>query len=299
MPRPPMLNGVSASMVAVPQGDWPDVLAFLVARFPAIPERVWTERLMHGLVLNAQGETLHAQSPCIGGELLYYYRQVPQEPSLPEWETVLFEDEHLLVADKPHFMPVTPAGRYVHSSLLVRLKQQTECDSLTPLHRLDRETAGVVVLCKRPQDRAAYHALFSERQVNKVYEAVSTGMPVVQLPTVRRSRLVADAQFFRSCEVEGAPNSETRISVLRQLPQGALYQLEPHTGQRHQLRIHMMALGLPIAGDQFYPEVLRGPDEAEDYSQALQLLARRIVFNDPVTGELRDWSSRRVLAKAR
>ena len=296
MARPPMREGVSASVVAVPQGSWPTVLAFLLSRFPAVSATDWSQRLANGLVLNAQGQALHAHSPCPVGEHLYYYRQVAQEPSLPEWETILFEDEHLLVADKPHFMPVTPSGPYVHSSLLVRLQQQTGCADLTPLHRLDRETAGLVLFCKRPQDRAAYHALFRERRVHKVYEAVADVNPTLVLPTVRRSRLVADVQFFRSRELPGEPNSETRVSLLQHLPRGALYQLEPLSGQRHQLRIHMMALRLPIWGDQFYPEVLRGPGEAEDFSQALQLLARRISFTDPITGAARVWVSNRTLS---
>lgn len=296
MARPPMREGVSASVVAVPQGSWPTVLAFLLSRFPAVSADQWSQRLAEGWVLNAHGQSLHAHSPCPVGEHLYYYRQVAQEPSLPEWETVLFEDEHLLVADKPHFMPVTPSGPYVHSSLLVRLQQQTGCADLTPLHRLDRETAGLVLFCKRPQERAAYHALFRERRVHKVYEAVADVNPTLVLPTVRRSRLVADVQFFRSREVPGEPNSETRVSLLQQLPRGALYQLEPLSGQRHQLRIHMMALGLPIWGDQFYPEVLRGPGEAEDFSQALQLLARQISFTDPITGAPRSWTSTRTLS---
>lgn len=286
-----MRDGVSASVVAVPAGPWPTVLAFLDGRFPAVGQSVWADRLAQGLVLNAQGQALQAHSTCPCSELLYYYRQVSAEPSLPQHETVLFEDEHLLVADKPHFMPVTPSGRYVHSSLLVRLKQQTQCQSLTPLHRLDRETAGVVIFSKRPQDRAAYHALFSERRVTKVYQAVADDKPELVLPTVRRSRLAPDRAFFRSCEVAGEANSETHISRLARLAEGALYQLEPLTGQRHQLRIHMMALGLPIWGDQFYPQVLRGPQEAEDFAHPLQLLAKRICFTDPVTGEQRDWVS--------
>lgn len=293
-----MVDGVSASVVAVPPGTWPDVLAFLVARFPAIQADVWLERLAQKRVLNANGIPLQAQSPCHSGELIYYYRQVPAEPCLPEWETVLFEDEGLLVVDKPHFMPVTPSGPYLHNSLLVRLKGQTGCENLTPLHRLDRETAGLVVLCKRPQDRAAYHALFRERRVHKVYLAVANDSPDGLLPTVCRSRLATDAVFFRSREVAGEPNSETQISLLRRLPEGALYQLKPSTGQRHQLRLHMMRLGLPIWGDQFYPEVLRGPDDLEDFAQPLQLLAQGIRFTDPVTGEARDWTSRRVLLKA-
>ena len=202
--------------------------------------------------------------------------------------------------------PVTPAGRYLRSSLLVQLKEQLGIDTLSPLHRIDRETAGLVVFSVKPQERNAYQALFRERKVNKTYQAVAPYREDLVFPLKRQSRIEEDAQFFLSREVEGVPNSETRIEILKVLEtldaldkaaHSALYELTPVTGKRHQLRIHMCALGIPIEGDQFYPKVLRGPEESEDFNQALQLLAEKIAFTDPITGEKREFTSRQKLAR--
>jgi tRNA pseudouridine32 synthase/23S rRNA pseudouridine746 synthase len=197
----------------------------------------------------------------------------------------------LLVVDKPHFMPVTPSGRYVQQSLLVQLKRLTGCANLVPLHRIDRETAGLVLFGKRLQDRDAYHALFRDHLIHKIYHAVAAHAPHLQLPLVHTSRLVPSEPFFRTKEVPGHANSETRISLLHTDGQRALYALEPISGKRHQLRVHMNALGIPIEGDLFYPTVLRGPDAAEDFSQPLQLLAQSVRFTDPITGRTREWAS--------
>ena len=271
LPKLPMHDGVSPSRVGVPLGHWPNVMAFLCERFDNISAEEWARRFSQGLVLNAEGHALSAHDPCPLGGHVFYYRQLPLEAELPEPACILFEDELLVVADKPHFMPVTPSGPYVHNSLLVQMKQQTQCESLTPLHRIDHETAGLVVFCKRPPDRDAYHALFRQQQVHKLYEAVAPHLEALALPSSLRCRLAEDERFFLSKVVNGEPNSETRIS-LRQ--------------QRNGL------------GDQFYPEVLRGPQEPDDFNQALQLLARQIAFTDPVNGEQRRWVSQRRLQQA-
>jgi tRNA pseudouridine32 synthase/23S rRNA pseudouridine746 synthase len=315
---------VSASTVALPSNarisnrnaisKWPSVFDFLCERFPTVTPQEWSARFAEGLVLNEQGEPIHALAPYTPNALVHYYRRVPEEPELPLKARVLFQDAHLVVADKPHFMPVTPAGRYVRSSLLVQLKGELGIDTLSPLHRIDRETAGLVLFSVNPQERNAYQAMFRNREVHKTYQAIAPYSDDLVFPLTRKSRIEEDAQFFLSREVEGVPNSETRIEVLKFLgaamdtsmgsaagsPRSsaansskpkALYQLTPTTGKRHQLRIHMCALGIPIDGDQFYPEVLRGPEEIEDFSQALQLLAEKIAFTDPITGEEREFKS--------
>ena len=297
-PQIPMRQGVSPSMVALPAGPWPTVLDFLAERLPAVTRDDWQARLQAGEVLHEDGTPVPLDAPFHRGQRLYYYRHLAHEPELPEHETVLFEDAHLLVVDKPHFMPVTPTGRYVQQSLLVRCKRASGCEALSPVHRIDRETAGLVLLAKRAQDRNAYQALFRERQVDKVYEAVAAHRPALTLPRVHRSRMEEDERFFRMREVAGEPNSETGIALLHAEDGRALYRLAPVTGKRHQLRVHLCALGVPILGDQFYPEVLRGPEEAEDFRAPLQLLAREIAFTDPVTGQARHFVSQRRLALA-
>ena len=290
-----MRDGISASCVALPDGAWRTVFEFLCERFPFVSAHEWQRRFEQHLVFNATGTAITATHAYTPNTHLYYYRSVLDEPPFPLKAEVLFQDAHLVVADKPHFMPVTPSGRYVRRSLLVQLKAQLGIDTLSPLHRIDRETAGLVLFSVNPQERAAYQALFRERQVRKVYQAVAPVRPDLELPLTYRSRLESSEQFFRSNEVAGQPNSETMLRLLKtekiNTQERGLYELEPLTGKRHQLRLHMNALGIAIEGDQFYPQVLRGPNEEEDFSQPLQLLAQSIRFTDPITSEAREFKS--------
>ena len=295
-PAIPSRRGVSASCIALPYDKavpWPRLIDFLAERLAAVTREDWMGRMARCEVLDDAGQPLTPDAPFQPGTRVYYYRELDDEPEVPFEESVLFQDDHLLVADKPHFLPVTPGGRYVQQSLLVRLKNRLGVDTLSPIHRIDRETAGVVVFSLRPQDRGDYQALFRERSVHKTYEAIARSDTALQWPVVRRSRIEeAHDAFFRMNETDGEPNSETRIDLLETQGGWARYRLEPVTGKRHQLRVHMNALGLPIAGDQFYPCVLRGPQETEDFTNPLRLLAQAIRFTDPVTGEPRRFESR-------
>ena len=303
-PHIAMRDGVSPSCLALPrvrQSPWPGLIDHLCERLPRIDRTDWLARLQAGQVLDEAGQPLSPDAPYVGGTRVYYWRHLADEAPIPVQARVLYEDELLVVADKPHFLPVTPGGRFVRETLLVRLKAQLGCADLSPLHRIDRETAGLVLLCKRPQDRDAYQSLFRDRQVDKVYEAVAPWRADLHFPLTRRSHILEDEQaFYRMREAQAeeglAPNSETRIECLRQDGRRALYRLYPISGKRHQLRVHMHGLGLPIEGDQFYPVVRRGPDEAEDFAHPLQLLARAIAFTDPVTGQARHFASQRQLA---
>lgn len=290
-----MRAGVSPSCVALPRmklSPWPTVLDHLAERLPAVGRDEWADRMAAGAVVNEEGQPLAPDAPYVHGARVYYWRELPQEERIPYEAGVVFEDELLVVADKPHFLPVTPGGRFVRETLLVRLKAQLDCPDLSPLHRIDRETAGLVVLCKRPQDRDAYQGLFRDRRIHKRYEAVAAAPGNLAFPLVRQSRIIEDeAQFFRMREAEGQANSETRIRLLAQQDGRALYGLEPVSGKRHQLRVHMHALGLPLEGDQFYPVVQRGPGDLEDFKEPLQLLARHLAFTDPVTGSEREFNS--------
>ncbi len=291
-----MRSGVSASCLSLPRlrnSPWTTVLDHLAERLPAISREQWMQRMKAGAVLDELGQPLSPQAPYSPGARVYYWRDLPDETPIPWQEALVFEDELLVVADKPHFLPVTPGGRYVRETLLVRLKDRLGCANLSPLHRIDRETAGLVVLSKRPQDRDAYQKLFRQQQVDKTYRAIAAAAPQgLSFPLERSSRIVEDGErFYRMREIDGPPNSQTRIEILERLGEQALYQLKPRSGKRHQLRVHMNALGLPIRGDQFYPEVRRGPAEAEDYKQPLQLLALSVSFQDPVSGQRRAFSS--------
>lgn len=294
---PPLRDGVAASRVGVGDGRFPTLLAFLSARFPAVDD--WPERLARGDVLAADGRALGADSPCVAGSLLWYWRDPPPEPPVPFDIEVLHRDERLVVVDKPHFLPVIPSGRHLRETVLVRLRRQLGVATLAPMHRLDRETAGVLVFTLRPQDRAAYHALLRERAVHKVYEAIAPWRGDLALPLVARHRLEkpAAAGFMQVQVVPGEANSQARVELVERLGELALYRLTPHTGRTHQLRVQMNALGIPIVGDRIYPTLWPEPaaDAPPDWSQPLQLLAREIAFEDPVTGEPRRFTSRRRL----
>ena len=305
----PMRDGVSASCLVLPssrQPLWPSLLDALAERLPGVARSDWQQRLNAGEVCDALGQPLAASSPAHSGQRVYYWRHVPNEADLPFEHQVLYQDEFLVVADKPHFVPVTPAGRYVRNTLLARLKRELGLPHLSPIHRIDRETAGLVVFAVRPQDRDAYQGLFRQRNVHKVYEALAL-IPAgsghtTTWPHVHRSCMAEDSTaFFRMCEVAGEPNSETRIEFLHTLPHAGsapqgrmagLFRLHPITGKRHQLRVHMAALGWPLLGDAFYPAVTRGPNEPDDWAHPLQLLARGLGFTDPVTGKTRWFESR-------
>ena len=286
----PTRNGVSPSCVGLPAGHWPTITDFLVERFPAIAREVWVQRMQDELVTDEFGEAVTPGRPYRGHMRVYYYRALGDEPRVPFEETVLHQDEHLVVADKPHFLPVTPSGHYLQETLLVRLKNRLGIDSLVPIHRIDRETAGLVLFSVNPAERDAYQALFRQHTVSKHYEALAPWREDLRFPLTRKSRIVQDEPFFRQREVPGEPNSETHLELLQISGEQARYALSPVTGKKHQLRVHMNALGLPITNDRMYPPVQPTPDD--DYRYPLQLLAKSIAFTDPLTGQARYFQSR-------
>jgi tRNA pseudouridine32 synthase/23S rRNA pseudouridine746 synthase len=290
----PSKNGVGASCVSLPEGAWPTVLDYLVQQFPAIARARWHSRMARGDVLDAQGLALAPEAAYRPRARIYYWRDLPTEPRIPFDEDIVFQDDCLLVADKPHFLPVTPGGRYLQETLLVRLKNRTGIDTLAPIHRIDRETAGLVLFAIKPHTRDAYAALFRERVVSKHYEAIAPWRADLALPMDYESRLVEGGTFMTMREEDGVPNAFTRISVLEQRGLFARYGLQPHTGRRHQLRVQMAALGLPIVHDQIYPvlQPALGDGELPDYARPLKLLARSMEFTDPVTGDARRFESR-------
>lgn len=291
----PTKNGVGPSCVALTPGPWATISDFLIDRFPAIPAATWQARMQQGELVDEHGVAVTPDRPSRPGLRLYYYRSIADEPRVPFDEVVLFRDEWLIAADKPHFLPVTPGGKHLQETLLVRLKRRLGIDTLAPLHRLDRETAGVVVFAVQPDTRGAYQALFAQRQVMKHYEAIAPWRPELTFPLTRRSRLVQDDHFLRMREVPGEPNAETLFEVLDVQGDFARYRLTPLTGRTHQLRVHCAALGLPIVGDRMYPTLL--PADTDVHAQPLQLLARVIAFVDPVRGLTRRFDSARQLAR--
>ncbi|VTU30312.1 Ribosomal large subunit pseudouridine synthase A [Variovorax sp. SRS16] len=289
----PTRDGVGPSCTALPVGPWPTIAEFLIERFAAIPRATWEARMDAREVVDEHGVPVSAERPYEPRLRVYYYRSLEAEARIPFDELILSQDAHLLVVDKPHFLPVAPVGKYVQESLLVRLKRTLGLDQLAPLHRIDRETAGIVLFSVQPATRGAYHALFAQRAITKHYEAIVPWREGQVLPAVHRSRMAPDDHFMRMREVPGEPNAETHLALLEQRGAWARLQLSPVTGRRHQLRVHCAALGMPILNDAIYP-TLRA-EGGEDFSRPLQLLARELAFRDPVSGAERRFASTRAL----
>jgi tRNA pseudouridine32 synthase/23S rRNA pseudouridine746 synthase len=290
-------DGVPASTVHLPRGDWTTVLDALCARFPRIAREEWRERMRRGVVLDGDGRSIEPERAYRYGLRVHYFREVRSETPIPFEATVLYRDEHLVIADKPHFLPVMPAGSHARETLLTRLIEQLDIPQLVPLHRIDRGTAGLVMLSPNPQTRARYQALFrdqtSERRMHKYYEALAPALPQLTFPHVHRSHIARAAQFFRMQETAGAPNSETTIDVRERTATHWHYTLRPRTGRTHQLRVHLAALGAGILGDRLYPALQ--PEAPDDYTRPLQLLAHALEFVDPLTGAPRRFESERKL----
>ena len=290
----PVREGVAPSRVYLPVGPWQTILQFLTERFRFMTEAVLRERLEQGHIVNAQGEPLRPDSAYVPHQWLWYYRVVPNEPVVPFELHVLHEDSRIIVVDKPHFLASIPGGKHLRETALSRLRELFGQPEITPIHRLDRETAGVMLFCRDPVSRGAYQQLFQSREVSKEYEAVAPWRADLALPRVHQSRLEPGDPPFIMCEKAGEPNSETRIELIEHKGAFARYRLLPSSGRKHQLRAHMCALGIPLCNDGFYPQ-WRPADQQDDYARPLQLLARAVEFVDPFSGRLRRFQSLRTL----
>lgn len=251
---------------------------------------------MRGDIVDAQGLAQSISAPYQANQWLWYYREVPDEHTVPFDLPILYADDGLVVADKPHFLASTPGGRYLKETALVRLRRRLELPELSPVHRLDRDTAGIILFCTDPARRGAYQTLFQRREVYKEYEAVAPWRTDLKLPRVHVSCVQPSGVDFRMVETSGMENSETRIELISRLRDDcAHYRLVPITGRKHQLRVHMSGLGIPIVHDDMYP-CLQPPRPDDDFSRPLQLLARMVSFTDPFTGQRRHFESQHRLA---
>ncbi|NUT72561.1 RluA family pseudouridine synthase [Pseudarthrobacter sp. C4D7] len=317
----PVRDGVNATRLRLPdEGPWETAMDYMMHRWGHIDPQGIEDRFDAGEIVGEGGVPLDRHTKLEAHTFIWYYRTLPPETRLPVELSILHQDHHLLVVDKPHFLPTTPGGTYIQESALVRLRNQLELPDLIPMHRLDRMTAGVLLFSTTPETRGKYQVLFEKRQVQKEYECVSAaepapGHPAVDFPVVVRNRMTKSRSYLLAEVVDGEPNAETRIERLETFDAGApasaggtgtvamgtaqrlaRYRLEPHTGKTHQLRVHMASLGLGIVNDSFYPELLdKAPD---DYARPLQLLARGIRFVDPVSGKPVEYRSSLELSEA-
>jgi tRNA pseudouridine32 synthase / 23S rRNA pseudouridine746 synthase len=302
--RPATRDGVSPSYVKLPDGPWKTIVEFLQQRFPSVSHQEWLARIDRDEVIDESGEPIASDSIYRAHRIVYYYRHIEAEREIPFAASIVFQNEHMVVADKPHFLPVMPAGRYLHETLLVRLKRSLNIDDLAPAHRIDKDTAGLVLFTKHGEARRRYAALFRNRTVHKCYEAIAGINTALPLPMTYRSRLVESQPFIKMHTVPGESNSETHIELLDLIEDTsrllARYRLRPITGKKHQLRVQLCTLGIPIVNDQLYPTIqpMIQPTletKTDYYDQPLQLLARSLTFTDPFTNEQFHFESQRQL----
>lgn len=331
MPTPPLpvRNGVGPTRLRLPAGTNSTIVDYLRSRFPHLASDAIAQRIHDGEIVANDGTRIDHRTPASAHEFIWYYRSVPNEQAVPFDITVLHHDDHLVVADKPHFLPTTPGGQFLQETALVRLRNQLDIPELVPLHRLDRATAGVLLFSPNPDTRGAYQQLFEQRQVTRQYRAV-VHLPspaeayLARFPMTFRNRIIktkgiitAEVEAYNAAEsghIQAprtgkrrrshaptiGPNAVTDITLLshRDTPDGTLAHvaLYPRTGRTHQLRIHLSALGHGILHDRFYPDLLE--HTADDYSKPLQLLADGLSFTDPLTHESRLFTSQRTLSFA-
>lgn len=293
----PQRAGIDAVRVRLPvDGAWSTVREHLAERLSAAGAGVVDGMFAAGLFVGADGRPVADDAPYEPGMYVWFHRELPAEVPVPFPLEVVHRDEHVVVADKPHFLATTPRGSHVTETALARLRRELDVPSLGAAHRLDRLTAGLVLFTVRPEERGAYQALFRDRRVRKEYEAVAPYDPSLALPRTVRSRIVKERGVLAAFEAEGEPNAVSRVELLERCPRRGLgrYRLVPGTGQTHQLRVHMSTLGVAILGDPLYPEVAP-PVPAGDFRRPLQLLARELAFTDPVTGRAHCFRSGRAL----
>lgn len=271
------------------------VLDFLIARFPRIDAEIWRQRVLDGNVHWEGGEPISVNTQFAANTRVFYYREVPVEPEIPFKELIIHQDDELLVACKPHFLPVTPAGIYVQQCLLNRLREKTGIDELTPIHRIDRDTAGLVMFSVNPETRGAYQQMFAEGTVKKTYQAVAVcDDSLMRGKTwLIENRMESAEQWFRMKITAGQVNARSTVRCLDISKNRALFELSPLTGKTHQLRVHMNSIGFPLENDRLYPNAL--PKAPDDFEKPLQLLAWQVDFTDPVSGAKRHFQTTRSL----
>ena len=315
MPSPlPVRDGVGATRLHLPlTGEWETIADYVVDRFGHMDPEALRRRFDRGEMVTTDGSTVSRDAKIGSHEWIWYYREPPVEREIPFKVEVVHVDDDLVVIDKPHFLPTTPGGKFLQNSALVRMRNQLGNPDLSPIHRLDRATAGLLMFSARPETRGAYQLLFENRIVQKTYEAVSlapadfdgTHLAGETFPITYRNHIEKVRQSVTVLvDTKPEPNSETLIELIgvgesRGTDAGTRMihtLLKPHTGRMHQLRVHLAALGAGILNDGFYP-VLH-PEVPDDFSRPLQLLARELDFIDPLSGEPRHFQSRRTLQEA-
>ncbi|WP_026421143.1 pseudouridine synthase [Actinokineospora inagensis] len=295
LPSPlPQRHGLDAARLRLPEtGEWTTIRDHLVDRLPRVDPTRIDHMLRDQRIVSLDGP-IPIDAPYAPGLTIWFHRDLPDEVPVPFPLDVLHQDDDIVVIDKPHFLASIPRGKHIVQTALVRLRRDLGIPTLSPAHRLDRPTAGLLMFVVRPELRGRYQTLFRDRRVTKEYEAIAAHNPTLRLPTTVQSRIMKERGVITAQEVPGEPNAVTTITLLDHRDGLGRYRLHPTTGRTHQLRLHMARIGIPILGDDFYPVLTEKP--LDDFTRPLQLLARTLEFTDPTTGEQRRFESRRTLA---
>lgn len=298
-----MSKAKQASEITLPAKDlgWGTVLNFLIEKFSRIDAAIWRQRVADGKVHWFGGELIEANTAFLPSRRVCYYREVAAEPVIPFAHQIIYQDDHIIVACKPHFLPVTPGGEFVNECLLERIKRDTGLQDVVAVHRLDKETAGLVLFSVNSQSRPLHYQLFADGNIQKTYQAVaklSEAQQQLSLPQhwQVKNRLEKSNPAFLMRQVEGEANAFSSLSLVDKKADLGLFELSPHTGKTHQLRLHMLSLGCPILFDKYYPQLLpKQPAQQLDFTNPLQLLAKDLSFIDPATGLKHQFTSSRQL----
>lgn len=294
--KPPLAqrHGLDPARLRMPaDGPWTTVRDYLVDRLPRVdPGRI--DMLLRECRIVDLNGPVALDAPFAPNSFVWFHRDLPEEFPVPFEIGVVYRDSDLLVVDKPHFLATIPRGKHIVETALVRLRRDLDLPELSPAHRLDRVTAGLIMFVIRPELRGRYQTLFKDRLVHKEYEAIARYDPALELPRTVRSRIVKEKGVITAQEIPGPPNSETLVELVEHRDGLGRYRLLPRTGRTHQLRLHMSGLGVPILGDDFYPDLTETP--LDDFTRPLQLLAKVLAFPDPVSGEPRRFESRLTLS---
>jgi tRNA pseudouridine32 synthase/23S rRNA pseudouridine746 synthase len=335
----PVRDGVNATRLRLPdEGPWATAMDYMMHRWGHIDPQGIEDRFDAGEIRGEAGVVLDRTTPLRDHTFIWYYRTLPPETRIPVELNILHQDDHLLVVDKPHFLPTTPGGTYIQESALVRLRNQLGLPDLIPMHRLDRMTAGILLLSTNPETRGKYQVLFEKRQVQKEYECVAAvepapGHPAVDFPVVVRNRMTKSRSYLLAEVIDGEPNAETRIERLRTL--GAAGETDsgrrvssssdsgldgasdgapdsqPDSGpgrralyrlEPHSGKTHQLRVHMASLGLGIVNDAFYPEllDKApDDYTKPLQLLARGIRFIDPISGRPVEYRSGLNLSEAR
>ncbi len=290
-----ILNGIASSFIVTPtEIFWNSVESFLLASFPHLDPAKFQQRVHDGRIYYDDGSSVKLNATCIAGQRLWYFREIENEVKIPFDYEVLHEDEHIIVVDKPHFLSTTPVGNFLHETVVTRMRKRTGNMQITPAHRLDRSTAGVLMLTKHKGAREKYQSLFARRDTDKTYHAICQQNASLQTSFDIALRIKPnDNDMFVSVS-PGKPNSHTKVRQLQSNNKLSLYELKPVSGKKHQLRVHMSHYGAAIVNDNWYP--IAEPESPDHFNKPLQLLAVSLAFTDPFSGQIREFRTKRQLA---